>query len=283
MTVDDGRDSVPGLRSKILRLRQNQVSLQRPGDNGGRQRMLAELFDTGCQTQDLIIRGRDQLRLALRQRAGFVDHQRVHFLRAASSASAFRISTPAVAPRPVPTMIDIGVANPNAHGHAMISTATAFTSAYASRGCGPIRCPNDERHDSDADHGRHEHRPIHDRPAAESARAIAALRSPSCTMRASMVSAPTRSARMANAPVPLIVPPVTRAPGSFLHRNRLAGDHRFVDRTRALDHHAVHRNALARTHAQHVAGMHVIERDIFFRAAGTNHAARSWAPSRAKP
>jgi hypothetical protein len=29
------------------------------------------------------------------------------------------------APRPTPTMIDIGVANPSAHGQAMISTVTA--------------------------------------------------------------------------------------------------------------------------------------------------------------
>ena len=46
-----------------------------------------------------------------------------------SSASAFLMSTPAVAPRPVPTMIDIGVASPSAHGQAMISTATALTRA----------------------------------------------------------------------------------------------------------------------------------------------------------
>ncbi len=46
-----------------------------------------------------------------------------------SSASAFLISTPASAPRPMPTMIDIGVARPSAHGQAMISTVTATTSA----------------------------------------------------------------------------------------------------------------------------------------------------------
>ena len=34
-------------------------------------------------------------------------------------------------------MMDIGVARPNAQGHATISTATAFTSACASRGSGP--------------------------------------------------------------------------------------------------------------------------------------------------
>jgi hypothetical protein len=34
-----------------------------------------------------------------------------------------------VAPRPVPTIVDMGVANPRAQGQAMMSTATAFTKA----------------------------------------------------------------------------------------------------------------------------------------------------------
>ena len=34
-------------------------------------------------------------------------------------------------------MIDIGVASPSAHGHAMMRTATAFTSAFTNRGSGP--------------------------------------------------------------------------------------------------------------------------------------------------
>jgi len=46
-----------------------------------------------------------------------------------SSASAFRKRTPAVAPRPVATMIEIGVARPSAQGHAMMRTATALTIA----------------------------------------------------------------------------------------------------------------------------------------------------------
>ena len=46
-----------------------------------------------------------------------------------SSASAERISTPAWAPLPTPTMIDIGVARPSAQGQAMISTETAAISA----------------------------------------------------------------------------------------------------------------------------------------------------------
>ena len=38
---------------------------------------------------------------------------------------------PRVAPRPVPTMMAVGVARPKAQGQAMISTATAFTMAVA--------------------------------------------------------------------------------------------------------------------------------------------------------
>ena len=54
-----------------------------------------------------------------------------------SSASAFLISTPACAPRPTPTMIDIGVASPSAQGQAMMSTLTAATRPNAMRGSGP--------------------------------------------------------------------------------------------------------------------------------------------------
>ena len=58
-------------------------------------------------------------------------------LCAVSSASAERIRTPFSAPLPVPTMIDSGVASPSAHGHAMISTDTALTSANVKAGAGP--------------------------------------------------------------------------------------------------------------------------------------------------
>ena len=50
----------------------------------------------------------------------------VSILRRFSIAAASRKSTPFDAPRPVATIIDIGVANPKAHGHAMIKTATAL-------------------------------------------------------------------------------------------------------------------------------------------------------------
>ena len=54
-----------------------------------------------------------------------------------SSASALRNRTPASAPLPVPTMIEVGVARPSAHGQAMIRTATVFSSARLNAGAGP--------------------------------------------------------------------------------------------------------------------------------------------------
>ena len=54
-----------------------------------------------------------------------------------SSASAFFTSTPSWAPRPTPTITDMGVARPSAHGQAMMSTDTAAMSAKVRRGSGP--------------------------------------------------------------------------------------------------------------------------------------------------
>ena len=47
------------------------------------------------------------------------------------------MSTPPSAPLPTPTMMDIGVASPSAHGQAMMSTDTAAISPNASAGAGP--------------------------------------------------------------------------------------------------------------------------------------------------
>ncbi len=44
---------------------------------------------------------------------------------------------PFSAPLPVPTMIEVGVASPRAHGQAMIRTVIALTSARLNAGSGP--------------------------------------------------------------------------------------------------------------------------------------------------
>ena len=46
-----------------------------------------------------------------------------------SKNSALLMSTPCSAPRPDPTIMDVGVANPNAHGQAMTSTAVPCSNA----------------------------------------------------------------------------------------------------------------------------------------------------------
>ncbi len=52
----------------------------------------------------------------------------------------------------------------------------------------------------------------------------------------------------------------------LLHRDGLAGDHRFVHRARALDHLAVHGNLLTGAHAQAVAGPDLIEGHVLLAA-----------------
>ena len=125
-----------------------------------------------------------------------------------SSASASLISTPAAAPRPTPTMIDIGVARPSAQGQAMISTETAATRAWAARGSGPTAIQTTKATAATAiTAGMNQ-------PETRSARRWigARLRWASATMRTiweSRVSAPTFSARMTNEPVLFSAPATT--------------------------------------------------------------------------
>ena len=80
----------------------------------------------------------------------------VSTVRSVSIAAALRNRTPSCAPRPLATMIEMGVASPSAQGQAMISTATALTSAYARRGSGPTDHHATESHHRDGDDRRHE-------------------------------------------------------------------------------------------------------------------------------
>ena len=133
---------LPVTDSKSGDIHERDSALLGTGDDGGGERMLAHVLEACDQPQQrcssiesalttVTSRGLPSVSVPVLSTTSVVTFSRI------SSASALRISTPASAPRPVPTMIDIGVARPSAHGHAMISTATAFTSACASRGSGP--------------------------------------------------------------------------------------------------------------------------------------------------
>ena len=54
--------------------------------------------------------------------------------------------------------------------------------------------------------------------------------------------------------------------GVLFHRNRFASHHRFIDGARAFDHGSINRNFFAGTHAQEIAGLRLIQRNVFFRA-----------------
>ena len=82
------------------------------------------------------------------------------------------------------------------------------------------------------------------------------------TIRASAVSRPTCVARMTNVPFVLSVDPMTVGAGPLLDRDRLAGQHRFVDRRAALDEDPVDRDLLAGPDAQEVARLDGLERHV---------------------
>ena len=131
-----------------------------------------------------------------------------------SSASAFLIRMPSVAPRPTPTMIDIGVAKPSAQGHAMISTETALTIAKAMRGSGPKSAQTTNVNAATTMTARTKYA-----DTVSTSRWIGArVRCASLTIRtiwASKVSLPTRCASNTALPVPFTVPPVTLLPLDF--------------------------------------------------------------------
>ena len=56
--------------------------------------------------------------------------------------------------------------------------------------------------------------------------------------------------------------PDDRVAGRLVHRRRLTGEHRFVDRRGALDDHAIDRHPLARPHTQQVADAHDLQQHV---------------------
>ena len=104
-------------------------------------------------------------------------------------------------------------------------------------------------------------------PVTRSARRwIGAFEPCACSTRrtiwASVVSGPTRSARITNDPLVFMVAPITPSPARLLDRDRLAGEHRLVDRRRAVDDDAVDRHPLAGAHPQQVADDDLADRHV---------------------
>jgi hypothetical protein len=95
------------------------------------------------------------------------------------------------------------------------------------------------------------------------------------TIRASIVSAPSFSARITSDDVPFTVPPTRR----LFRRHGFAGDHGFVHGAAAFKHHAIDGHALAGTDSQAVAYAQFCHGD-FFVVAGRAQAARGFGGER---
>ena len=93
--------------------------------------MLGAGFKRCCQSQHRLLFGAPRVMVPVLSRiiADIFD--------AVCKASPLRISTPASAALPTPTITDIGVARPSAQGQAIINTVVADTIAKATAGSGP--------------------------------------------------------------------------------------------------------------------------------------------------
>ena len=133
-------------------------------------------------------------------------------LAACSSTRLFLINRPRLAARPSPTMIDMGMANPSAQGHAIMRTLMAVTSAKDNWGAGPRS--NQARNVRSAN----------PTTAGTNTALIRSITSAtggfefcasatSLIIRPSSVSSPTASVRIVRLPSRLRVPANTRSPG----------------------------------------------------------------------
>ena len=189
------------------------------------------------------------------------------------SAEPVRNSTPISAALPVPTITETGVARPIAHGHAMMSTLTAATSAYVSAGSGPTasHTPNTTRRDDE--HGRHEHG--HDAVGERLDGRLRSLRlfHEPHDLREQRVGP---DARRLHEQRPGLVhrPADDLGAHALLHRDGLARHHRLVDVARALGDGPVHGDGLARPHADDVAHDDGLDRDLGLNAAADHARSR---------
>ena len=256
--VDDAGDADAGLVAEAGDGRQlADLGARGAGDRLG-DRMLARRLDGAGQAQDIGARvapfrsATSASSILPSVTVPVLSSTIVSTRRVCSRISGPLIRMPSCAPRPVPTISAVGVARPRAQGQAMIRTATAAVKAVAAEA------------------------PKASQPASVSSERtittgtkIAETRSASrCTgalpdwaastrraICASAVSAPTLVARTIEPAIG-----VDRRAGDVgadrdLDRQRLAGQHRLVDRRLALDDDAVGRDLLAGADDEQVADL----------------------------
>ena len=180
-------------------------------------------------------------------------------LRAVSSAVPSLMRMPSSAALPVPTMTAVGVARPRAQGQAMMRTATVVPMASTSRSVlGPnVIQPMKVARAASRTAGTNQ------AETWSASRCIGAWEPWASSTRrmiwARVLSAPTASARTTRVPVRFAVAPMTWSPGRLSTGDGLAGEHRLVDRGRAVDDGAVDGDVLAGPDADEVADGYLVE------------------------
>ena len=172
--------------------------------------------------------------------------------RPARAHAALRMSDASWAPRPVPTMMAVGVASPSAHGQAITSTATALTSATAASPA--------NHHVARRSAARSPPRPERRSPDTRSARRWIGAFEPCASRDQSNDACQQRRARRRRShrrrskPSWLTVPAKTACARRSCDRAAFAGEHAFVDASiapsRTMPSTA---NALAGPHHEPVA------------------------------
>ena len=237
--------------------------------DGRRKRVLAVPFERSGELQDFVF-GNRPLRQPTETTACTVGFPSVRVpvlsttmaftFSSVSSASAFLMSTPFFAPWPVPTMMDIGVARPRAHGQAMIRTETAATTGVSQAAKDK---PDDKRDDRDENHGRDKIRRNHIGQTLD--RRAAALRFADHfdDLRKQRFAADL-FARIKKLSVAVDRAADDFVAGGFFDRDRFAGDHRFVDRRFAFDDLAICRYLFIRLDTKRLPGLNMTQIDDFF-------------------
>ena len=162
----------------------------------------------------------------------------------ASSAVAFLNRTPRLAPRPVPTMIAVGVASPSASGQVITTTVIANSSAVSTRAARPAAR---RAKVSDAADQRDEHEPERGAVGEPLAGRLGVLRLLDELRRSGRARCRSRPwwPGPAACRCVLIVAPMTSDARCLGHRQALAGDHRLVDLAVAVLDDAVDRDLRA--------------------------------------
>ena len=170
---------------------------------------------------------------------------------ARSSAAALRMSTPARAPAPLPTMIAVGVARPSAQGQAITSTATARDQRGRARS--PVIHHVRANVSSAITTTTGTKTPRHGVGEAldRRLRALRFLDQPDDARERGVRADAGRAA--AQQPCRVERAGIDARAGVLRDRQAFAGQHRFVDARPAFEHDAVDRDGFARPHDEHVA------------------------------